>query len=393
MQLIPLLWLAALGVPAAPAVPVREASLYENVVRTLSQRYFDEAVREKLLPAVAERYRARAAAAETLRAQREVTTEMLSNVPATHMGLLSRSSFERMVGELRGELQWTFGFELVEHDGKYFAHSVLEGGPAERAGLRRGDRVVLLDGALPAESARLDWRTDDAYLADPPTYGLICDRDDRLELLIEPGWGEFAELSVPAEKYSPMEAARASVRVVEHDGLRIGHIHFWMIHMVGVDALLLDTLEGPLAECDAVVIDLRGRGGNGAIIQRFVDILAGRQSEWNKPVVGLINGYARSAKEVISYELRHQNVATLVGERTAGAVIPAAFADVGFDTYLMFPSTKLNRYTDLLEGVGVEPHVVVQDAGPYSHGADPVYDAGVEQAARLAGARRAAAAP
>ena len=378
--------LVALGAHSAPvdAKVIREDSLFENVVSALSQRYFDETVRENLLPEIAARYRPQAAEARSLLEQRRVTTALLSNIPATHMGLLSKSSFERLTGELRGDLRWTFGFELVEIDGKHYAHNVLEGGPAERAGLRRGDRVVLIDGESPQRSQRVDWRTDDAYLADPPTHGLMCAKEERIELRVEPAWGALEEIAIEARKYSPLEAAKASARVIERDGTRIGHIHFWMIHMTGVDTLLKSKLEGEFADCDAVVVDLRGRGGNGMVIQRLVNILAGKESGWGKPVVALINNYSRSAKEVIAYELRRQRIATLVGERTAGAVIPATFQDVGFDTYLMFPTFKLNPYTDALEGVGVEPHIVVQDAGPYSHGADPVFDAGVAEASRRA---------
>ncbi len=62
----------------------------------------------------------------------------------------------------------TFGFTLIEYDGKHYAHDVLEGGPAAQAGLLRGDRIVSIDGAETGESPRLDWRTDDAFLPDPP---------------------------------------------------------------------------------------------------------------------------------------------------------------------------------------------------------------------------------
>ena len=61
-------------------------------------------------------------------------------------------------------------------------------------------------------------------------------------------------------------------------------------------------------------------------------------------------------------------------------VIPATFADVGYDTILMFPSFKLPRYTDLLEGKPVEPDVFVERAGPFSAGNDPILKAGLAEA-------------
>ncbi len=86
------------------------------------------------------------------------------------------------------------------------------------------------------------------------------------------------------------------------------------------------------------------------------------------------------AKEVIAYEMKARNIALVVGEGTAGAVIPASFTDVGFDTMLMYPTFRMGKYTDAIEGIGVEPDVLVKDAGPYSHGADPLLEAAIEQA-------------
>ena len=68
-----------------------------------------------------------------------------------------------------------------------------------------------------------------------------------------------------------------------------------------------------------------------------------------------------------------------------GAVIPASFADVGHDTRLMYPTFRLGKYTDLLEGVGVAPDILVTDAGPWSNGADPLLGAAIQQARRQLG--------
>lgn len=384
LSLMLMLSASALVTPAAFGQD-EESSLFENVVKALETGYFDKDFRRDKLPAIVERYRRRAYNAKTLQEQREVTHDLLSNLPASHMGLLSRTSKERLIGELQNELRSTFGFELVEYDGKHYAHGVLEAGPAELAGLKPGDRIIFIDGRLVSDSPRLDWRTDDAYLPDPPMRALLCEPGDTLHLVVEQSWGELREIEIEARDYSMYEAAKASARIIEHDGKRIGYIHFWVIHISGVASLLKEKLGGQFADCDAFVLDLRGRGGSGGAIPGLLRALQGEDTNWSRPVVALINRHSRSAKEVIAYELRRQNIALLVGETTAGAVIPASFDEVGHETILMYPKFTLGGHTDHLEGIGVAPDVAVEDIRPYSAGNDPVLNVGLREAARLAG--------
>lgn len=91
----------------------------------------------------------------------------------------------------------------------------------------------------------------------------------------------------------------------------------------------------------------------------------------------------------LAYEFKQSGIARLVGEPSAGAVIPATFADVGHGSILMFPSFTLPRYTQLIEFKPVEPDVFIERAGPMSAGHDPILKGGLAEAARLARARRA----
>ncbi|MGD2110035.1 MAG: S41 family peptidase [Phycisphaerae bacterium] len=389
----------ALPIRAADDAGRAEEGLFENVAAVLAERFYDEDFRQNELPKVIERYRKRAAEAADFEAECDVVQAFLSNIPATHTALIRSDVFDGMHKELSGVSVPTFGFELIEYDGKQYAFNVLEKGPAASAGLRRGDRIVLIDGVIVEDSPRLGCRTDDAFLPDPPVRSVKGAEGDVLKLKIELAPGKYTDLEVRCAPYSSWEATKASVRVVEHGGKRIGVIHFWLIYMSGPDELLKQVLEGELASCDALVLDLRGRGGNGFMVPRMLEVLDGTTSSWTKPVVALINGHTRSAKEVIAYEFRKLALGSLVGERTAGAVIPVSTADVGFGMSLMFPSFTLGEHTDLLEFKGVSPDVVVSEVGPYSAGADPILEAGVQEAARLAGeppealkARRAAAA-
>ncbi len=383
MRHVLLFTLATVSCLSGPAVAEeKKESLFENVAGVLSERFFDETFRENELPRFVELYRKKAAEATSFEQERAIVQEFLSNMPATHLGLISKASRTHMMHDLGGEASPSFGFELIEYDGKHYAFNVLEEGPGAKAGLRRGDRFVTIDGALVANSPRLSWRTDDAFLPDPPVRGLSCEEGDAIKLRIERTPGKYLDIKIPCEPYCTWDATKASARIIEQDGKRIGLVHFWHIQLRGPDALLKEKLEGDFASCDALVLDLRGRGGSGFMVNRMLDVLDGTSS-WRRLIVALINGHSRSAKEVIANEFRKRGLGTLVGERTAGAVIPVSMADVGFDMHLMFPSFTLGQHTNDLEFVGVAPDIQVAEVGPYSAGADPILDAGVTEAVRL----------
>lgn len=369
-----------------------EPTLFDAVVEQLSTRYVDKNFREEVLPGIVDRYRAKAAAATTLEEQRNVTHALLRNIPATHLGMFSKASYDRLMRELYGRKAPSLGFEVLDLDGKYYVHNVLEGGPAEKAGLHRGDRVVSVDGVLTEDSPRLDWRTDDAFLDDSPVTVLLVEDGEQVTLELERSWGKTETVQVTAEPYSTWEAAKASARIVEHEGKKLGVIHFWLIHISGIPALLKEKLEGDFADCDALVLDLRGRGGSAGEIPPMLSMISGESADWHKPVVALIDHESRSAKEVIAYSIREQNLARLVGERTAGAVIPATFQAVGHDTVLMFPTFRLPRFTELIEGKGVAPDVFVESARPYSGGKDPILEAGLGEAVKMVAEAAAASA-
>ena len=146
---------------------------------------------------------------------------------------------------------------------------------------------------------------------------------------------------------------------------------------MGPTALLEELFAGPFADCDGLIVDLRGRGGAVTEVGSLLNLLGSEKGKWRRPLVLLTHEATRSAKEVIAHELQRQNMCFVVGETTAGAVIPASFADVGHETMLMFPAFKLQMHTRLLEGIGVTPDVEVAGPLPFAQGRDPILAAGV----------------
>ena len=373
---------------AFAALQIRETSgtLFENVVAVLGARYVDVEFRTKQLPALVERYRGRAAAASSLREQRQVVHELLSHIPASHLGLLSRQAHRTMMADLLQITYPSFGFQAIGSGPAIYAGMILEGGPAARAGLLGGDRLVTIDGTPVEESVRLDWRTDDAFIGDerdPAVRHVLASGAERIAVRVERRPGEFVNLSIAAEEYTAFDAAEASIRIFRSGARSVGYLHFWYVHIAGVPDLIKRSVEGRLKDVDALVLDLRGRGGSAAEVPRIVAAVDEYRKQTGRPVVVLSDRQSRSGKDILLYEFK-QRGARIVGEASAGAVIPASFADVGHDSVLMFPTARLPKYTDLLELKPVPPDVLVERAGLFAAGQDPILTAGIEEARRLA---------
>jgi len=349
------------------------------VVSTLENRFYDEGFRTGVLPGLAEKYRPFALHAASLDQERQVIHDLLARIPTSHLGLHSLATYHDLLDELSNRPHPTFGTVLVERDESFFVASVLEGSPAAKAGLLRGDRVLEVDGVPVEWSSRLDWRGDDAPLPDPPEHFLVChDESDAVSLLVERTPGVQMGFRLQAAAYFALEASRAGARVIEHRGRRFGYVHFWYIPFTGTTKLLTRLVHEDFRDCDGLILDLRGHGGSAGAVFLLVSALSGDRAVWTRPFVALIDRGTRSAKEVLAYELKKKHAGILVGEKTAGAVIPATFQEVGSDTVLMFPSFTLGRFTEILEGHGVEPDVEAADALPFAAGADPILDRGVE---------------
>jgi len=365
---------------ATPAPAPAPSDLLERVVDVLEHRYYDDEFRRAVLPELAATYRERARGARGLRAERELVHELLSHIPVSHLGLLSEASYRALFAELARQDQWMFGFQLVELPEGWFVDWVYEGGPADRAGLERGDEVLSLDGIAPAASPRVDWRTDDAALADPALHALLAREGDAVEILLRRRAGRVGRLRLPAGRTSGWRATRHSARVIDAGEWRIGYVHYWFVPLSGAGSYLRELCVGRFAGCDALILDLRGRGGAAHEAWAMLKALDPEGGVWDRPVVALVHADSRSAKEVIAYELAERGWATLVGETTAGAVIPATFEPVGSDSVLMFPSMTLGEHTDRIEGRGVAPDVAVDYPLPWSEGRDPILEAGLAAA-------------
>ena len=199
--------------------------------------------------------------------------------------------------------------------------------------------------------------------------------------------GRAQAIAVTPRPTTLIESMGNSARVVAHQGKRIGVIHLWHFMTGEVVQTLVRALNGPLADADALVLDVRGRGGRADVVRRILSLFGGRQPSWTKPVVCLIDKGSRSAKEIFAYHWKKQELGPLIGETTAGACIGCRFMQLSDSSILMVPMSNVTSMTDgvNLEGRGVDPtEPVAQHPLPYRAGQDAILAAGLERAATLA---------
>jgi C-terminal processing protease CtpA/Prc len=190
-------------------------------------------------------------------------------------------------------------------------------------------------------------------------------------------------------RVSGLLASRASLQWMDREGRRLVYIHLWNLLSSGASGLLEGVLETGGDYAEGLIVDLRGRGGQLAVANSIAETLG----RIRRPVALLIDRNARSAKEVLAFKLMGASHVRLVGERTAGAVLPARLRPLGRDIMVMLPADRPGRARrwvekflrggdeDLiwgrLEGKGVPPDIPAARPGPYSEGFDPILEAGV----------------
>src|SRR5690606_27032257 len=95
------------------------------------------------------RYVSRVANAEAGDALHKVIREMLGEFKVSHLTVIAQEAYDNhFAPEMDNSKRRQVGFDITEFDeGEYFVSDVLTGGAADKAGLKRGDRLMELEGA------------------------------------------------------------------------------------------------------------------------------------------------------------------------------------------------------------------------------------------------------
>jgi carboxyl-terminal processing protease len=320
------------------------------------------------------------------------------------------------------------GVELKADSGALLIVHVIPGSPAERAGIKDGDRITAVDGRQTS-----DMTTDQAAAMlsgeEGSTVRVVAESPgQRRELLIrrehvevpsledirivDAAFASEKNLSLTAEQ---LAAGVAYVRIPTFQKTTSRDLDkaLWDLHAKGMRTLVLDLRENPggLLTAAVEVADKFLQQGNivstrGRSPQEDFNYQAHYGGTWRVPLVVLIDRDSASASEIFAAAIKDNDRGVIVGERSYGkgsvqGIFPLGYGGAGVRlTTALFYSPHGQK----ISKNGVTPAIDIPAKGahttarPVTGGAelklltaaDPVLEAGVQAAINAAKSRVAA---
>lgn len=245
---------------------------------------------------------------------------MLESLNDRYTRLLRPDKFKEQDIDIESKISG-IGIQIAEKDNKVFVVSVLEDTPADKAGLKADDEILIVDQI--------------------PTKGL--DLKDVADL-IRGKVGTKVKLTILRNTKKiiiNVERDVIKIKSVKYKRLKnnISYIRLYSFISQDADIEMEDAVTDS-EDADAIILDLRNNHGGllpnaisisnifldkGSIIVSIIDKNGDKQdlralatSMSDKPLIVLINGTSASASEIVGGALKDHHRAILVGEKTFG---------------------------------------------------------------------------
>ncbi|MEP0870631.1 S41 family peptidase [Trichocoleus desertorum AS-A10] len=387
-----LLLVALLVLPAVSRLADPKSAVFEQAWQTVNQNFYDRRFNGVDWQAIRDRYRPLVAQASSMEAAAVVINQMLSELQTSHTQFYTRSepAYYQLLGIFQSDSLWRqlrkffpdgkveypgIGIFTQELNGQTFISAILNGSPAEKAGLKVGDRLLSVEGR-PYQ----------------PIQSFVGKVGQAVKVSIQrtSDAASTQTITVTPKSLDPtklfLEAMQASTEIIEQGNQRIGYVHIWSYAGDRYqEELKRSLIYGDLRTADGLILDLRE--GWGGAIPEYLNFFTAKSPtmtqverdgtktdlnyRWSKPVVMLVNQRSRSGKEILAYGFQKYNIGAVIGSQTPGAVVggrPFLMQD-GSLLYLAVVDVFVNG--ERLEGRGVKPDIEVPFQLAYAQGADP----------------------
>jgi carboxyl-terminal processing protease len=375
-------------VKSAEAAGQANVKVFDEVWGRVRDSFYDPNFRGLNWDAIGRKYRPLAAGPGADLAK--VINQMLGELSVSHTGYYTPAEIafydlaDIFAGGLRRDLPRHFRAGEVAYvgigmltrviEGRHFIAGVLDGFPAAAAKLSVGDELIAVNGAPFEPVASFVGKAGHAVTLTIRR----TENGDPLNILVTP------RRLRPNEMYR--KAMEESARIIEVRDRKIAYVHVWSYARYAYHELLEDLLTtGKLKNADALIWDLRD--GWGGAEPRYLDIFNHRSptmtlterngehdvvnGKWRKPVVLIINEGTRSGKEVLAHGFKKYGIGTIVGARSAGALLAGRAHLLSNGGLLVLAVADVSVEGERLEGRGVTPHVTVPFDIRYAEGNDP----------------------
>ncbi len=246
-----------------------------------------------------------------------------------HSSFLDPEEYRILTSDTEGRFAG-IGVEIAVRERWLTVLAVFDGSPAQRVGLRPGDRFVAIEGHDTQEISISD--AVRLMRGEPGTTVNIRIRrefeDKDIELTLT---REFIRVPSVAARVLPDRTVLLEVRSFQEQTVgemkeALDQAEAASRRAGGVAGLLIDLRNNPgglLHQAvdmsdeflsSGVIVSTRGR--DGKVLQESRAHRRGTQPSW--PIVLLVNGYTASAAEIVAGALRDHQRAVIVGERTFG---------------------------------------------------------------------------
>ncbi len=282
------------------------------------------------------------------------------------------------------------GVNIAERDGGVYVVSVIEGTPAEAAGLKAEDEIVSIDGI-----ERTTWTSDEVVKLVRGPEGSIVKL-----VLYRPSEEKNVSFSIKRASIdipniaSRMEGDVGYIRLLTFNAQSSKDIseRVKALEAEGATAFVLDVRDNPGGLLDAavdvsslfiedgVIVTVEGRDQDPEVSR------ARGRTVTDKPLVVLMNKNSASASEVLAGALQDYKRATLVGEQSFGKGSVQTIERLSFGGAVKFTIAHyLTPKGRKINDVGLAPDVVVEM--DHELQAKPETDTQLQRALNIAGSK------
>lgn len=287
-----------------------------------------------------------------------------------YSAFLTGNQLDEIMSQIEGNFVG-LGIELKAEMDSLLIVDVIQGGPADKSGLKAGHRIIEVDG-----------RTIHDVSTDVAADMLRGDEGTSVNLVVVDEAGIRRQLRVLRQVVEVPSVIRVSMIDKNYGVGYLKLVSFqkttsrdvesalWQLHREGMRSLIVDVRGNPgglltaaveVADkfiTEGTIVSTRGR----ATGEDF-DYKAHLVGTWRVPLVVLINGDSASASEIFAAAIRDSQRGTIVGQRSFGkgsvqGIFPLSVGHAGLRlTTAKFYSPNGNA----ISGKGVQPHVAIAE--------------------------------